>query len=74
MASDPGCPTAESYTLTATLSVGTATATWLAALPFGAWTITWKNNTSSATGSQNVTLSPTNPTVPNVTASVVTVT
>ena len=71
--SDAGCPTAEAYTITSTQSITTATTPVKASLPFGTWTITWKNNSSSATGSQNVTLSPLNANNPN-TLSVVTVT
>ena len=72
--SDPGCPTAESYVLTTTQSIGTSQVQVNVSLPFGTWTITWKNNSGSppATGSQNVTLSPLNANNP-LTAPVVTV-
>jgi hypothetical protein len=71
--SDAGCPTAETYTLASAQSITTATTQIKTSLPFGTWTITWKNNSSSVTGSQNVTLSPLNANNPN-TLSVVTVT
>ena len=71
--SDAGCPTAETYQLTTTQSITTATASVKTSLPFGTWAITWKNNSSSATGSNNITLSPLNANNP-LPASVVTVT
>ena len=52
--SDPGCPTAEAYTL------GTSNGSGLVsmALPYGTWKITATSGAS--TGNANVTLSPLN--------------
>ena len=73
--SDPGCPTAETYTLATGLTVPTA-ATGVAvnvALPYGTWTITVKNSANSVRGTEQITLSPLNGTWP-VTPAVLVVT
>lgn len=71
--SDSGCATAETYTLASAQTITTSTVALNFALPYGSWNITWKNNGSSATGTQTISLSPLNSTWP-VTPSVVTVT
>ena len=74
---DTGCPAGETYVLNAALTVTTATTPLIVALPYGTWTITWKNNGSSATGSQTYTLNPlnaNNPYVPTSPTQPVTVT
>ena len=70
---DSKCGTAETYTLASAQTISTTTVSLKFALPYGSWNITWKNNSSSATGTQVVSLSPLNSTWP-VTPSVTTVT
>ncbi len=71
--SDSGCATAETYTLASAQTITTSTVALNFALPYGSWNITWKNNGSSATGTQTISLSPLNSTWP-VTPAVATVT
>jgi prepilin-type N-terminal cleavage/methylation domain-containing protein len=71
--SDTGCATAETYTLAAAQTISTTTVALNFALPYGSWTIAWRNNSTSVTGSQVVSLSPLNATWP-VTPVVTTVT
>jgi prepilin-type N-terminal cleavage/methylation domain-containing protein len=71
--SDAGCPTAETYILASTQTITTTTVALNFGLPYGTWNITWKNNSSSATATQTITLSPLNSTWP-VTPAVATVT
>jgi len=69
-ASDTGCPTPETYTLATAQSITTTTTSIKTALPYGQWTITWKNTSSSVTGSQTINLTWTNNSVTPTTATV----
>ena len=57
-ASDPGCPTAESYSLATGLSVGTSPVAVSASLPYGTWRIDVKNSGGTIMGTENIVLSP----------------